>query len=90
MATRFHVRFVRPNGWAYDIWPSAENEAEAVRAADALLEYRERVGIGDYLDGDGLTVRDPAQLVVTPTADAPASELALRCTQPDGTVARES
>jgi hypothetical protein len=86
MSQRFHVHFVWPNGWSYDLWPSADSPAEAVLAADALLEYRERIGIRDYLEPDGLTVRDPAQLTVGVASDPPVRESALRCTSPDGVV----
>jgi len=86
MQQRFHVHFVWPNGWAYDLWPSADNELEAVLAADALLEYRQRIGIRDYLEPDGLTVRSPAQLTLSTATDAPAGEFTVRTTSPDGVV----
>lgn len=86
MTQRYHVRFVRPNGWTYEMWPSAADEAEAVRTADDLLEYRERIGISDYLEPDGITVRSPAALVVQLATSPPDSAFALRCTRPDGTV----
>jgi hypothetical protein len=82
--TTFHVRFERPNGWTYELWPSAENQREAIAAADDLLEYVERIGIRDYLNPDGITVRNPARLCVRPTAENPASEISLRITTPDG------
>ena len=55
-------------------------------AADALLEYRERIGIRDYLDVDGLTARIPAQLTISVVTEPPGNEFALRCTRLDGTV----
>jgi hypothetical protein len=57
-----------------------------VVAADALLEYRERIGIRDYLDVDGLTARIPAQLTISVVTEPPGNEFALRCTRLDGTV----
>jgi hypothetical protein len=70
----------------YELWPSAESETEAVRAADDLLEYVERVGIRDYLNPDGATVRSPARLTVRRTAEVPDSGISLRITAPDGRV----
>ena len=84
--TTFHIRFERPNGWTYELWPSAESEREAVTAADDLLEYVERIGIRDYLNPDGITVRNPASLSVRATTDAPESGIDLRITTPDGRV----
>ena len=86
---RYHVRFVSPGGWVYEMWPSGRDAREAVRKADALLEYVERVGISDYLDDDGVTARPPAQLTVAIVSDPTESESALRCTRPDGSLARE-
>ena len=59
---------------------------EAVGAADDLLEYAERVGIRDYLNPDGITVRGPARLFVGPVTDAPESGISIRITAPDGRV----
>ena len=78
--TTFHVCFERPGGWTYEFWPSAASDLEAVAAADDLLEYVERIGIRDYLNPDGMTVRSPAHLSVQPTTDAPPSGISLRIT----------
>jgi hypothetical protein len=83
---RFHVRFVWPNGWTYELWPSADDQASAVRKADALLEYRERIGIQDYLEADGVSVRSPASLSVEAADEWEGDESSVRVTSPDGTV----
>ena len=89
MTRRYYVWFVSPSGWTYEMWPSGIGDREAVQKADDLLEYVARVGISDYLDHDGRAVRPPAQLAVATVSDPTESEFALRCTRPDGTVARE-
>jgi len=83
---RFHVRFKRPDGWTYEAWPFANDARAEVRAADQLLEYRERIGIRDYLNEEGVTVRSTAQLAVAPSTEGPASDFVLRITRPDGSV----
>lgn len=85
MDRRFHVLFVQPKGWSYEMWPTAAGEVEAVKTADDLLEYLERVGISDYLEADGVSVRGGAILRIAPDAAAPEEGLHLRITRPDGT-----
>jgi hypothetical protein len=82
----FHVQFLRPNGWSYELWPRAVGEVEAVATADALLEYVERIGISDYLEPDGTSVRGDAVLRISPVVKPPRTNLQLRITRPDGTV----
>lgn len=65
--------------------PSATDAAAAVEKADALLEYPERIGIRDYLQPDGVSVRAPASMSVELT-DAARSDSDLRVTSPDGKV----
>ena len=86
MHQHFHIRFVRPNGWSYELWPQVDNEAQAVKAADELLEYLERVGITDYLEPDGVSVRGGASLQITAITAARDVTPHLRITKPDGTI----
>ena len=60
----FRVTFVRPDGWQYQTTGRASSEVEAVRLANDMLEYVERVGITDFLESDGLTARTPARLAI--------------------------
>jgi hypothetical protein len=90
VVNRFHVRYVGPTGWLYEMWPSAGTPEDAVRRADELLEYVERVGISDFLEADGVSVRRPAQLAVVAAENPTQEEFAVRCTRPDGTVARQA
>ena len=85
MDRRFHILFVRPNGWSYEMWPEAADAVEAVKTADDLLEYLERLGISDYLEPDGVSVRGGAVLRITPDVAAPDTSLHVRITRPDGT-----
>ena len=60
----YRVAFVAPLGWKYEITGKASSEVEAVRLADDMLEYVERIGIKDYLQPSGLSVTPPARLSV--------------------------
>lgn len=82
----FHIRFTRPNDWTYELWPQAADAVEAVKTADAMLEYVERVGISDYLEPDGISVRGGATLLISRVDEPPAADLHLRIIRPDGTV----
>jgi hypothetical protein len=82
----FHVLFIRPGGWTYDLWPRATGKVEAVASANELLEYVERIGISDYLEADGVTVRGDAELRISPVPEPPKSDVHLRITRPDGSV----
>jgi hypothetical protein len=86
MPRRFHVHFVWPNGWTYELWPTAEDEVGAVLKADALLEYRERIGIRDFLEPDGVSVRSPASLSIRAAEEVSGNDGLLRVTSPDGVV----
>jgi len=84
------VTFVAPTGWTYEVTGQAPSDVEAVRLADETLEYVERIGIHDFLNDDGQTVRSPARLHVerVQTHQA-ASGFGLVITDPDGTVTRK-
>lgn len=86
----FRVTYIAPSGFKYETTGKAPSEVEAVRLADELLEYVERIGISDHLLADGITVRPPAQLwvdVIEP--DEATSGFGLVITAPDGTVKRK-
>lgn len=88
--SNFRVTFVRPDGWQYATTGRAANEEDAIRSANDLLEYVERVGISDYLGADGRSVEPPARLTVE---RVPASEtgsgFGLVITDPEGHVTRK-
>ena len=86
----FRVTFVRPGGWRYQLTGRASDEAQAVRRADDVLEYVERVGIADHVMSDWLTVRPPARLTVERVAENDAgSGFGLVVTDPNGDVTRK-
>ena len=60
----FHVTYVAPSGFKYEVTGWARSEVEAVTLADEMLEYVERIGISDHLESDGISARPPAQLHV--------------------------
>lgn len=86
MGQCFHIQFVRPNGWSYEMWPYSASEVEAVAAANTLLEYVERVGISDYLQPDGISVSGGAELRISRVDEPPTDTARLRISRPDGTV----
>jgi hypothetical protein len=68
----------------------ARGEVEAVQLADDLLENVERIGISDFLESDGLTVRPPAQLHVEwVAARNSGAGFGLVITDPNGKVTRK-
>lgn len=84
------MTFVRPDGWQYQSTGRASGEADAVRLADELLENVERIGISDFLEPDGLTVRPPARLVVERVgAQDSGPGFGLVITDPSGKVTRK-
>jgi hypothetical protein len=84
------VTFVRPNGWKYETTGRASSDVEAVRLANETLEHVERVGISDFLEPDGVTVRPPARLTVTRVVASDAgSGFGLVITDPSGNVTRK-
>ena len=86
----FRVTFVRPDGWQYQTTGRASNEVEAVRLADEVLDYVERIGISDFLAPDGITVTPPARLTVERvSADLAGSGFGLVITDPSGKVTRK-
>lgn len=86
----YRVRFVRPDGWQYEMTGQASGETEAVRLANDHLEYVERVGIADFLESDGLTVRPPARLAVERVSGEQAGPgFGLVITDPSGKVIRK-
>jgi hypothetical protein len=86
----YRVTFVAPSGWQYETTGRASDEVEAVRLADEVLEYVERIGISDYLASDGVTVHPPARLTVEPvSADLARSGFGLVITDPGGKVTRK-
>lgn len=88
--TYFRVTLVRPDGWQYATTGRAANEADAIRSANEVLEYVERIGISDYLRPDGLTVEPPARLTVERVPDDEAGPgFGLVITDPDGHVTRK-
>jgi hypothetical protein len=90
MADWYRVTFTNPSGYRYEVTGQASGEAEAVRLADETLEYVERIGISDYLDVDGLSVRPPAPLAVERVDPSEAgSGFGLVITDPAGRVTRK-
>lgn len=86
----YRVTFVRPDGWKYETTGSASNESEAVRLADELLEYVERIGMSDFLAADGVSARPPARLDVERVdADHAGPGFGLVITDPSGKVIRK-
>lgn len=86
----FRVTFVRPGGWTYETTGRASTEVDAVRLADETLEHVERIGISDFLEDDGLTVRSPASLhVETVDVQHAGSGFGLVITDPQGNVTRK-
>lgn len=87
---QFRVTFVSPNGWIYQTTGGASTEAEAVQSADDLLENVERIGISDFLEPDGVTVRSPARLLVERVdAEEAGPGFGLVITDPQGNVTRK-
>lgn len=85
----FRVTFVHPNGCTYEATGRATSPANAVRHADRTIEYVERVGISDFLNEDGLSVRPPACLTVDAADESETgSGFGLVITHPDGRVTR--
>lgn len=90
MSNWFRVTFVNPNGYKYEATGRAASPEEAVRLADETIEYVERVGISDFLNEDGLTVRPPARLWVDVVDESvTGSGFGLVITDPDGRVTRK-
>jgi hypothetical protein len=86
----FRVTFVAPNGWTYQTTGQASTEAEAIQSADDLFENVERIGISDFLEPDGVTVRPPARLLVERVdAEEAGSGFGLVITDPSGNVTRK-
>ena len=86
----FRVTFVRPDGWKYETTGRASSDEEAVSLANNMLEYVERVGIADFLEPDGLSLRPPARLTVTRVVASEAgSGFGLVITDPNGNVTRK-
>lgn len=86
----FQLTFVTPEGRTYEMTLQAPTDIEAVRRADEALEGVERVAIGDFLRGEGLTVRPPARLhVERAQAHQAVLGLGLVITDSNGTVTRK-
>jgi hypothetical protein len=89
VTTWFRVTFVSPNGYTYEATGQATDTRDAVGLADRTIEYVERVGISDFLNDDGTTVRPPAQLTVEEVDQSEAgSGFGLVVTDPQGRVTR--
>jgi hypothetical protein len=88
--SNFRVTFVRPDGWQYATTGRAANEEDAVRSANDMLKYVERIGISDYLRADGRSIEPSARMTVERVPESETgSGFGLVITDPGGHVTRK-